>query len=148
MPKVDELREMRARAIIGCKLPSDKLFRKERVRTKDHDFPETMEWHPKTGAKLWTTIEVPIEALDVTQWPRILKTGNLTCEVVEAEDGTLIAVANKNHVSLMFSALNKTKAIDLNGFRLQTSKKYLRDRLVPHALWNENYFGLYVVVGA
>ena len=135
------------KAVIGCEVPQDKLFREKQVRTSDHDFPETMEWHPETRAKLWTILAVPIDGFDAAVYPRTLRVGNLTCEMSEAEDGSLIAIALDMQVQLRSNALNKTKRLNFpTEFTLDEAKAYLEKRLAPVGLWDERKFGLWVVI--
>jgi len=145
--KIDELR---VRAVVGCKLDSSKLFIKKKVRTCDHDFPEDVSRHPETGMKLWTEIEAPISQYRADAWPRELREGedNILCRMVEAEDGTLIAMTpDEIHVQVVLSSLFKAKmAAFPKDFDLKSAKRSLQEILEPFGLWDESKFGVWAVV--
>lgn len=49
-----------SQALIGFVLDRDSLFTKKKIKLFKHDYPEEMNYCPKTGVKLWNIIEEPI----------------------------------------------------------------------------------------
>lgn len=49
-----------AYAVVGQRIPKHKLFTKELRKVGKHDFAQDVLFHPKTGKKLWESVEVQV----------------------------------------------------------------------------------------
>lgn len=138
-----------ATALIGCWLPSEKLFAKQKIKAFEHDYPESMKFCHQTGRPLWK------EATVCVLCP------NKAVEDLKSGEKIGPFVLHIDHQRRWFClAITKVFTEDAKGkggvqliplthddaFSLQSLRTKLKETLLPHNLWDDKNFGLWSIL--
>lgn len=124
-------------AVIGVKIDQGKLATSKMVKAFPHDFGPDINFHPKTGKKLWMEKAEYIPQYDEYK-------GTLAgFRVTFTTDNTTMycgIVASGTH-SNCGSEAKRTKLEDIGEIKAK-----LKSALEPLGLWDEKSFGLWTVL--
>jgi hypothetical protein len=129
-------------ALIGVRVDLDNLMPKKKVKAFPHDYPEETMFCPKTGRKLWDVERVPVDGYDEG---KDLFHGFRVHAGTNWSDGT----------HEMFIAFESVRVKDDDGTAIRhltgvncisEMSKCMQSVLEPLGMWDENEFGLWVVL--
>ncbi len=131
-------------AIVGLVIPADKLVSTEKVKVFYHDYPETINFCPNTGKKLWYDNFVFIDGTSYSS------------HRFESLDVIINDSSSEPNSSEAFyfvgkkKQYNKTyethKAPFWSETEIAKTKEETREVLSKFGLWDESKFGVYPVL--
>lgn len=131
-----------AHAVIGVKVPREKLWIEQRVKAYDHHYPESMNFNPQTGAKLWETLKEPIPVYFEAEEEIRISSSVFQVFWDHTGENAIVAVCHA-----YVDAWGSNTCLDFAGLPdIELAKAKLKDALGPEGLWNEKTFGLYAVL--
>jgi hypothetical protein len=125
-------------AVIGVEIDADKLRVRTKVPAFPHAYPESWDYDPTTGQKLWRVTK--------SESPVVKTLYNKGYEIIYSNDRSMawvasIALRQEHNNSLTPSSLFLPK-----GFDLEAIREGARLALEPLGLWDEPTFGLHAIL--
>lgn len=148
-----------AKAVVGVRVPTHKLYEKKTVKAFDHDFPSDWKVDPKTGRELWVRESAfVLEDHGVTEddydW-RHGKRSNEARATVVFEQGRGDSDRGSNaYVCRTVSQIEVGRSGDWGNkkviggpdeFDMVFEATFLRELLEPLGLWDPRNFGVWLI---
>jgi len=140
--------------VIGVRLSKDKIYKTDKVKAFDHNYPDTMKFCPETGKKLWKMDSW------VARFPG-LERGDDRFASLKLVNGPYTYKPNEEK-SLGYDSDVETfylgKSFETNGYQddkrvsfispemIANIKDKVRANLEPLGLWDEKEFGIWTVL--
>lgn len=143
-----------ARALIGCCLTRDQIFKKERVKAFAHDLPETMKFDPDTGKPLWANVS---RCILMPRDADYVDGCDLSCVEPREELGGLYLFHDRSGwgsaetryllgvYGVEDDEYRRQNFVPIVGDKIEVARVKVHDILKPHGLWDPSKFGLWVV---
>lgn len=130
-------------AIVGIRLDYDSLYTVTKVRTFEHNYPQSSNYCYVTGKKLWTDLRKPVVGYDEVNQ----KLSGFKVEFSSDRGDAFICIAVATTTEYYKGGKGNSMSQAILNASLDQQKQKLKEALLPLGLWNEEEFGLWAVRG-